>query len=62
MPRLAGLDAAGVLHHVMIYGIDRRHTFEDDADRESFIGHVKCRYLNVFQKIFLQLQMTVQEA
>ena len=37
MPRLARLDAPGVLHHVMIRGIERRNIFEDDTDRKDFI-------------------------
>jgi hypothetical protein len=41
MPRLAGLDAAGVLRHVMIRGIECRDIFEDDADREEYIGHME---------------------
>ena len=37
MPRLARLDAPGVLHHVIIRGIERRAIFKDDFDRENFI-------------------------
>jgi len=37
MPRLARLDAPGILHHVMIRGIERRIIFRDDKDRENFI-------------------------
>ena len=33
MPRLARLDAPGVLHHVIIRGIERRNIFEDNKDR-----------------------------
>ena len=39
MPRLARLDAPGVLHHVIIRGIERRVIFRDDFDRENFL---KC--------------------
>ena len=35
MPRLAGLDAPGLLHHVMIGGIERRGIFDDDKDRKN---------------------------
>jgi len=35
MPRLARLDAPGVLHHVIISGIERRFIFNDDQDRED---------------------------
>ena len=37
MPRLARLDAPGVLHHVIIRGIERRRIFRDDFDRENFL-------------------------
>ena len=35
MPRLARLDAPGVLHHVIIRGIERRNIFQDNKDREA---------------------------
>ena len=37
MPRTARLDTPGLLHHVMIRGIERREIFTDDLDREDFI-------------------------
>ena len=37
MPRLARLDSAGVLHHVIIRGIERRFIFKDDQDRETLV-------------------------
>ena len=37
MPRIARLDTPGLLHHVMIRGIERRKIFGDDKDRENFI-------------------------
>jgi len=37
MPRLARLDAPGVLHHVMGRGIERRDIFLNDEDRNDFI-------------------------
>lgn len=37
MPRSARLDAAGVLHHIIIRGIERRRIFRDDHDRENFL-------------------------
>jgi putative transposase len=37
MPRTARLDAPGVLHHVMIRGIERRKIFRNDKDREDLI-------------------------
>ena len=40
MPRLARLDAPGVLHHVMGRGIERREIFRTDIDRNDFIGRL----------------------
>ena len=37
MPRLARLDAHGVLHHIMIRGIERRKIFWNDEDRRDFL-------------------------
>ena len=37
MPRLARLDAPGVLHHVIIRGIERRKIFRDDRDRDDLL-------------------------
>ncbi len=37
MPRLARLDAPGVLHHIIIRGIERRAIFRDDSDRENLL-------------------------
>jgi putative transposase len=37
MPRIARLDTPGLLHHIMIRGIERRKIFWDDDDRENFI-------------------------
>ena len=41
MPRLARLDAAGVLHHIMIRGIERRKILKDDKDRRNLIDRIK---------------------
>jgi putative transposase len=40
MPRLARLDAPGVLHHVMGRGIEKRSIFLDEKDREDFIDRL----------------------
>jgi len=40
MPRLARLDAPGVLHHVMGRGIERREIFRNDIDRNDFIDRL----------------------
>ena len=37
MPRIARLDAPGVLQHVIIRGIERRKIFRDDWDRDDLI-------------------------
>lgn len=37
MPRLARLDAPGVLHHIIIRGIERSAIFKDDQDRENLL-------------------------
>ena len=37
MPRIARLDTPGLLHHVMIRGIERQKIFKDNDDREDFI-------------------------
>jgi REP element-mobilizing transposase RayT len=37
MPRLARIDAPGVLHHIMIRGIERRKIFLNNEDREDFL-------------------------
>jgi len=37
MPRTARLDTPGLLHHIMIRGIERRRIFNDDKDRKNFI-------------------------
>ena len=38
MPRLSRLDAPGVLHHVMIRGIERRRIFRDSKDKYDFLA------------------------
>jgi REP element-mobilizing transposase RayT len=40
MPRAARLDAPGVLHHIIIRGIERRQIFRDDQDREDFLARL----------------------
>jgi putative transposase len=37
MPRSARLDAPGILHHVIIRGIERRKIFRDSGDRNNFV-------------------------
>ena len=37
MHRIARLDSPGLLHHIMIRGIERRKIFNDGKDRENLI-------------------------
>jgi REP element-mobilizing transposase RayT len=37
MPRLARLDIAGLLQHVIVRGIEQRDIFNDDRDRQLFV-------------------------
>ena len=41
MPRQARLDAPGVLHHIIIRGIERRQIFKDNNDREDFLARLE---------------------
>jgi putative transposase len=40
MPRLARLDAPGVLHHIIIRGIERGKIFRNDQDKDNFIDRL----------------------
>lgn len=40
MPRLARLDAPGVLHHIIIRGIERKYIFRDHKDRDNFVDRL----------------------
>jgi REP element-mobilizing transposase RayT len=37
MPRSARLDAPGVLHHIIIRGIERQNIFKDNQDRGNLL-------------------------
>jgi len=39
-PKLARLEAPGVLHHIIIRGIERRQIFRDDQDRDNPIDRI----------------------
>ncbi len=41
MPRGPRLDASGVLHHVMVRGLERRAIFRTDADRAELLGRLE---------------------
>ena len=40
MPRKARIDAPGALHHIICRGIERKHIFRDNSDRENFIDRL----------------------
>jgi len=40
MPRGPRLDAPGILHHVIVRGIERRQIFRTDRDREDFLARL----------------------
>jgi putative transposase len=40
MPKLARLDAPGVLHHIIICGIEHRTIFRDDKDSDNLIDRL----------------------
>ena len=40
MPRQARLDAPGILHHVMVRGIEGCPIFLDDQDRQDFVFRI----------------------
>ena len=40
MPRGPRQDGEGVVHHVMVRGIERRELFRSDVDREDFVGRM----------------------
>jgi len=42
MPRVPRLDTPGLLHHVIIRGIERRKIFSDDKDRENLLARLSA--------------------
>ncbi len=40
MPRLARIDVAGVLHHIIIRGINDRAIFKNDSDRDNLLDRL----------------------
>ena len=51
MPRVARLDTPGLLHHVMIRGIERRRIFNDNEDRENFIVDLGMSMVDVARRL-----------
>ncbi|MDZ7582745.1 MAG: hypothetical protein U5R30_19720 [Deltaproteobacteria bacterium] len=40
MPRLSRLDAPGILHHVIIRGIERKSIFRDTTDKQNLVDRL----------------------
>ena len=59
MPRLARLDAPGVLHHVIIRGIERRGIFRDDFNRENFLKCLSTRDV-IYTKACRKIQVATR--
>ena len=57
MPRLAILDAPGVLHHVMGWGIERRKAFLSNTDRNDFIDRLSSLALDGAIEIYARVLM-----
>jgi len=58
MPRLARLDAPGVLHHVMGRGIERRKIFRSDSDRDDFIERLSSLTQEGAMEVYAWVLMT----
>jgi len=52
MPRNAGIDAPGALHHIIVRGIERRKIFKDNTDRINFLE--VFNYKEKYQKVKLK--------
>jgi REP element-mobilizing transposase RayT len=52
MPRQARLDAVGTLHHIILRGIEKRHIFDDDQDRETFVNRMGQLALETKTKVY----------
>ncbi|MBW1970964.1 MAG: transposase [Deltaproteobacteria bacterium] len=57
MPRLARLDAPGVLHHVMGRGIEGRKIFHSDIDRNDFINRLSALTRDAAMEIYAWVLM-----
>ncbi len=57
MPRLARLDAPGVLHHVMGRGIERKKIFYSDMDRNDFIDRLASLAIDGAMEIYAWVLM-----
>lgn len=57
MPRLARLDAPGVLHHVIGRGIEQRKIFLSDIDRNDSLGRLSALSKDGAMEIFAWVLM-----
>lgn len=53
MRRILRLETPGLLHYVMVRGIERRKAFNDDKDRLKIYNHRRLRFENI-EKGFAQ--------
>ncbi|MHB8108925.1 MAG: transposase [Syntrophorhabdaceae bacterium] len=58
MPRLARIDAAGILHHVIVRGIEKKPVFKARDDKEDFIYRLSCLVIDTRHAIYAWAVMT----
>jgi putative transposase len=58
MPRLARLDAPGILHHVIIRGIERKAIFRDETDQQGFVDRLSNLILETQTSCYAWVLMT----
>ena len=58
MPRQARLDAPGTLHHVIIWGIEKRSIVDDRKDRQDFVSRMGDIALDTKTVIYAWTLMT----
>ena len=62
MPRAARLDTPGVLHHVMVRGLERRTICRDDHDRNDFVVRLGHAYATTGARVLAWASMAPGEA
>lgn len=58
MPRLARIDAAGILHHVIVRGIEKKPVFKDRDDKEDLIDRLSCLVVETRHAVYAWAVMT----
>jgi putative transposase len=58
MPRKARIDAPGALQHIIIRGIEKRHIFRDDQDKDNFIERLGDVLLETSTSCYAWVLMT----